>query len=66
MGSPGLMGNVEGRATKPNPYPVVDGKVVLTDEKTTATEDEIRTQDKCIEDFEMKEYLARHIIINSV
>ena len=66
MGSRGLMGHVEGRVNRPNPYAVVGGIVVSGDGKTPATEDQIEAREKRIEEFDMKEYLARHIIINSV
>ncbi len=66
MGSRGLMGHVEGRALKPSPYAIVDSVPVLADGSTPATEDQIETRDKRIDEHEMREYLARHIIINSV
>jgi hypothetical protein len=66
MGSRGLMGHVEGRARKPTPYAIVDGVLVIADGKTTATEDQIEAREKRTDDYEMKEYLACHIIINSI
>jgi hypothetical protein len=66
MGSWGLMGHVEGRAQKPKQYAMVDDQAVLADGKTAVTEDQVESREKRIDDFETKEYLARHIIINSV
>ena len=66
MGSRGLMGHVEGKAKKPAPYAIVNGVPVVADGKTAATEEQLEAREKRIDDFETKEYLARHIVINSV
>ena len=66
MGSRGLMGHIEGQALRPSPYMVVNDVAMLADGKTPATEEQIETREKRIEDFDMREYLARHVIINSV
>src|SRR5204862_8180918 len=66
MGSRGLMRHIKGQAQKPAEYKIESGKAVLEDGKTNATEEQIEARQKRIEDFEVKEYLARHIIINSV
>ena len=41
MGARGLMGHITGRMTEPKPYLEVDGKPVLADGKTKASEDQI-------------------------
>src|SRR5277367_2494134 len=58
MGSRGLMGHIEGRAQKPKPYTLVNDQAVLTDGKTPANEDQLEAREKCIEDFDTKQYLA--------
>ena len=60
------MGHVEGRVKRPTPYAIVDGLMVSGDGKTPATEDQIEAREKWIKEYDMKEYLACHIIINSV
>jgi hypothetical protein len=66
MGSWGLMGHIEGRARKPALYAIVNGVPVVADGKTAVTEEQLEAREKHINDFEMKEYLAHHIVINSV
>jgi hypothetical protein len=66
IGLRGLMAHIKGCAVRPKPYATVSGVVVLADGKTEASEDQIETREKRIDDFETKEYLARHIMVNSV
>ena len=66
MGSRGLMSHIEGRASTPKPYDIVDGVAVLSDGKTAATEEQIEAWEKRIADYDTKQYLARHIMVNSI
>ena len=65
MGSKGLWMHVEGTATKPKPYAIVNVIPVLSDGKTRATEEQIETRETRMMDFEKCEYLAQHIILST-
>ena len=60
------MRHIGGWALKPSPYVIVGGMPVLADGSALATKDQIETHDKHINEHKMHEYLAHHIIINSV
>ena len=66
MGAKGLTGHIMGTVTKPKPYPLANGIAVLADGKSPATEEQIEAREKRIEDFETKQYLACHIMVNTV
>jgi hypothetical protein len=65
MGSKGLWRHVEGTAVTPVPYALVNGIPVLPDGKTQATEEQIKTKEFRIMDFDKHEYLAQHIILST-
>jgi hypothetical protein len=60
------MGHIEGRAVKPKMYTVLYGAYMLPDGATAASEEQVEAREKRIDDFETKQYLARHIMINSI
>ena len=65
MGAKGLWRHVEGTATAPQPYTVVNNVTYLHDLTTVATEDQIEMKEMRIMDFDKKEYLAQHIILST-
>ena len=52
MGAKGLWMHVEGRATMPTPYQLVNNVPTLSDGKTKAMEEQIETWEMCIMDYE--------------
>ena len=58
MGVKGLWRHVEGTATVPQPYMVVNRVSYLHDLTTVATEDQIEMKEIRMADFDKKEYLA--------
>ena len=61
-----LIRHADGLARAPKPYANdKDGDPIRADGKK-ATEEEIEKRDEKIEEFDTKEYLARHMIVNSV
>src|SRR5271155_2806132 len=65
MGAKGLWRHVLGTATAPVPYVVSQGKPMLSDGKTLATEDQIDAKESKIIEFEKREYLSRHIVLST-
>ena len=65
MGARGLWRHVEGKATVPKPYELVNGIQVLQDGKTKATEDQIERKEMKLMEFERQEYFAQHIILST-
>jgi len=65
MGSKGLWPHVEGRATAPKLYAVVNNISMLSNGKTPATEEQIEAKEARIVDFEKCEYLAQHILLST-
>jgi hypothetical protein len=65
LGLKGLLWHIEGTAVAPVPSALEAGAVVLRP-GVLATEDEIEVREKKINDFEQKEYMARHIIQSTV
>ena len=65
MGAKGLWRHVEGTATAPIPFTIINGKPLLSDGKTPATEDQIDAKESKILDFEKREYLAWHILLST-
>ena len=65
MRAKGLWRHVEGTATAPIPFAVTNGKPMLSDGKTPATEDQIDAKESKILDFEKREYLAQHILLST-
>ena len=65
MGAKDLWRHVEGTATAPQPYTVVNNVTYLHDLTTVATEDQIEMKEMRIMDFNKKEYLAQHIILST-
>jgi hypothetical protein len=67
LGAKGLLRHVDGLAISPKQFAKdVAGLYVKADGTTKCTEDEIEKREEKIEDFTSKEYLARHMIVNSV
>ena len=58
MGAKGLWRHIEGTATAPIPFAVMNGIPMLSDGKTAATEDQIDAKESKIIDFEKREYLV--------
>src|ERR1700722_11379594 len=66
LGAKGLVRHVEGLATAPAQFTAdKDGNPILPD-GTKATYKDVEMQDEKIEEFNTKEYLARHLLSNSV
>ena len=65
MGAKGLWRHVEGTATVPVPFAIINRKPMLSDGKTPAMEDQIDAKESKILDFEKREYLARHILLST-
>src|ERR1700678_1349664 len=65
MGAKGLWRHVLGTAVAPVPYVVSQGKPMLSDGKTLATDDQIDTKESRIVEFEKREYLAKHILLST-
>src|SRR5271155_3982897 len=63
MGAKGLWRHVLGTATVPVPYVVSQGKPMLSDGKTPATEDQLEAKESKIIEFEKWEYLSQHILL---
>ena len=65
MGAKALWKHVEGTAVAPKPYAEKDGKPVLADGTTPATDDQIEAKESKIIEFEKREYLAQHILLST-
>src|SRR5271168_785894 len=65
MGAKGLWRHVLGTAIAPVPYVVSEGKPMLPDGKTPATEDQVEAKESRIIEFEKREYLAKHILLST-
>jgi hypothetical protein len=66
LGAKGLWKHAEGRARQPVPLVVVNGVLMARGSTTTAaTEDEIDTAEKKMDDYEKNEAYAKHIILSS-
>src|ERR1700678_4354554 len=65
MGAKGLWRHVLGTAVVPVPYVVSQGKPMLSDGKTPATEDQIDTKESRIVDFKKREYLSKYILLST-
>src|SRR5271155_1972863 len=65
MGAKGLWRHVLGTAIAPVPYVVSEGKPMLPDGKTPATEDQVEAKESRIVEFEKREYLAKHILLST-
>jgi len=65
MGSKGLWRHVEGTAVTPALYMLVNGIPVLSDGKTQATEEQIKTKESQIMDFNKCKCLAQHVILST-
>ena len=65
MGAKGLWRHVLGTATAPVPYVVSKGTPMLADGKTPATEDQIEAKESKIDEFEKREYFAKHILLST-
>ena len=65
MGSKGLIRHIQGTARKPVPYTEIN-KVLMVDATTPATEDQIDAKERRLEEYDQKEYLARHILLTSI
>src|ERR1700678_3260913 len=61
----GLWRHVLGTAVAPVPYIISQGKPMLSDGKTLATEDQIDTKESRIVDFKKREYLSKHILLST-
>jgi len=65
LGAKGLWLHVEGKATAPKPYQLVNNIPMLLDGKTRAMEEQIEARETHIMDFDKHEYLTQHIILSS-
>jgi len=65
MGAKGLWRHVLGTAIAPVPYVVSEGKPMLPDGKTPATEDQVEAKESRIIEFKKREYLAKHILLST-
>src|SRR6202034_2673666 len=65
MGSKGLWRHVEGKATVPKPYTLVNNIPVLSDWKTPASEEQIKAKETRIIKFNKRKYLAQHVILST-
>ena len=65
MGAKGLWRHVLGTAIAPVLYVVSQGKLMLPDGKTPATEDQVEAKESRIIEFEKWEYLAKHILLST-
>ena len=65
MGAKGLIRHVEGTAQAPQPYALENG-VQVTKPGTPATDDEIEAKEKKLDEFEQKQYMARHFIQSTI
>ena len=64
MGAKGLWIHIEGKATPPKPYQLVNNVPTLSDSKTKATEEQIETREAQIIDYEKCKCLAQHDILS--
>jgi hypothetical protein len=60
------MGHIEGQAVKPKMYTVMYSVHMLLDRATASSEEQVEACEKRIDDFKTKQYLARHIMLNSI
>ena len=65
MGAKGLWIHVEGKATPPKLYQLVNNVPTLSDGKTKATEEQIETRETQIIDYEKHKCLAQHVILST-
>jgi hypothetical protein len=65
MGSRGLIRHVEGTARRPKEFDIENGQPV-TYPGIPATEDEIEAKERKLDDFDQREYMARHVILSTV
>src|SRR3984893_5036168 len=65
MGAKGLIRHIEGTARQPLPFDVENGQPVMEPGKL-ATRLEIQDLECAMDDFEQKEYAARHIMLTTV
>ena len=65
MGAKGLWAHVEGQATTPISYQMVNTVHVLSDGKTPAMEDQVERRESHIMEHKQQEYLAQHIILST-
>ena len=65
MGSKGLWRHVEGTAAVPVPYAVSKGIPMLNNGKTPAMDDQIKSKEVKILEFEKRDYLAKHILLST-
>ena len=56
MGAKGFWMHVEGRATAPTPYRLVNNVPTLSDGKTPAMEEQVEAREMRIMDYEKREY----------
>src|SRR3979490_3265757 len=65
MGAKGLWIYVEGKATAPKPYVVVNDVYVLADTKTPALDNQIEAREMCIIEYDKCKSLAQHVILST-
>jgi len=65
LGAKGLWMHVQGKATAPKAYAIINGTPVLSDGKTPATEEQIEARETRIMEYEKREYLAQHILLST-
>jgi hypothetical protein len=65
LGSKGLIKHIEGTAIKPLPL-LIESGVPVSKPGTPATESEIESREKRIDEFEQREYMSQHVIQSTV
>jgi len=65
MGSKGLSRHLAGTVIKPKPFEIDNG-VIMFEKNKPATDEQIDAKEKRLDEYEQKEYLARHIILTTV
>src|SRR3984893_11960318 len=65
MGAKGLIRHIEGTARQPLPFDVENGQPVMEPGKL-ATRLEIQELERAMDEYEQKEYAARHIMLTTV
>ena len=65
MEAKGLWKHVKGKATLPKPYTEVNSVSILADGKTEATEEQVKAQERRIDNFVRATSMAKHVILST-
>ena len=65
MGMKGLWLHIEGKATMTKPYVELNRIPILSDGKTHLMEEQIKTKETCIVEFDKHECLAQHVLLST-